>query len=659
MRRLSTALRVVCILALYIGADFPADAEAPQLACDVPLVPLEAPGFVQLTSCVLRAELRCDEAHCALCVEQTYQLHNRDRIKGSTLRVGLPKPDAEAAPMPEVVLKDGEGTPISLLGLTVLHSRVWEISLDPDERRVLAFSYARPVSPGHFLRWQWDMARLSPWGTVEGARVELKLPYHVTDDAFLEVRPVPFGFDGTTLSWEHERLEAPLSHNVLMISPLTWKRLRELRATAAHHELARFYVDIQKAAQRERVPLADQYEEIVAELQAAIEEAPDNVAARLDLANLYQARADASPQMRLNYLLLAAEELATVLRQQPGDRQVASVLGRTYYDAARVASEANDPAGALAYLRKARQTPGADLGPDPNEYEDLTLHWALDLAERGHVGQALADLEGVLSPEKHGALLRYAPPLASAHTEVDLNPEMRSAHCSFCLYPASASETMARLQGITDRLKTLEGCLVALTPDSSNRDRVTLDISVTYSALSELRKRSLAVLEVLSEDDDLISAIAAAPWEMDLRVYAAESTPWTDRYVYDEGVDLSPLHDVWEMQSQYIRWRLVELQDAPPGDERAQLEQRFALIALREQRQIWEHLPSGTYWVYRVAFGDTSGAPRRAWLLGWGQTRSLEMVHPVYRWDDVLRVSLIGLGLVLLFSTVSLLARRR
>ena len=679
------ALLLQCVLVPTAFADLALQSDR-RLAQDLPLVPVDPPGFVQLTSCILRAELDCDDARCVLHVEQIYQLHNKDRIKAGTLRIGLPKLQGEDAQLADVSLKDDQGASIPSLGVSPSYQMTWEVNLEADQHKLLTLSYAHPIRSKHFLQWRWDMSRLSAWGIVDGARIAFRLPQFTTDDAFLRVEPGHFAFDGTTLVWEYEHIETSPQHDLIMLSPPTWRRLNDLQAAEAHHELALLYMAIQETARRERVPFPDLFEQIIAELQAAIDLSPQDVPARLDLAQLYRARAEAEPGLHLNYLILAAQELDAALGVDPEDNQVANALSRAYYDAAQTANKMGDPAGALVYLRKAGQVPGTQHDRDRESLGDLSLHWALDLAEKGLVTQALTQLEGVLLPQTEDALLRYAPPLVSVRTEVSLLPKDRIVRHSFRLYPPSASKTWERLQEIAGQLKGTPVCQITLEADPARPDLATLEIRVPYSSVAKLRAQSAVLSGALSEDADLISALVAAPWETELRAYAAEHDPWRYRYVYQERVDLTPVQKVWEMESQYTRWRLIELRSASPGDERAKLEQRLALIALREQRQIWEHLPSSSYWVYRVSFEDrwpssltprpplpdeTSGqggessyistpsqSPSKSWLVGWNQVRDLEFVSSIYRWAPILQALSIILGIALFLVVIAIAWRK-
>jgi len=519
----------------------------------------------------------------------------------------------------------------------------WEVTLGRGERKTFALAYSYTVPAAYLLRWCAEVSPLSAWGTAESVRIEFRFPQYTSPGALLQVDPPSADSDGRVLAWNYENASSWTRHELLCYSPDAWAELLRLSAAGAHHELARLLVGIQESAEREQIAHFDRFDQIVAELQAALGANPNDTAARLELAQLYSARAEAKPDLRLNYLLLAAQELAAALERNPGNSQIAEALSLAYYHAATVASESGDPAGALAYLRKARST-GAQAGQDDKAKEELVLRWALSLAEQGQVSQAMAEIEEVLSPEIESALLRYAPPYTSVRTEVELGPRERLVRSSIRLYPPTASKAQVCLQEISARLNTIEGCQTTLELETN---LATLELRLAYRTLDDLKQRSMALIGLLAEDPDLISALILVPWQGDLRACGMDRGYWLDRFLYREWVDLRPLQEIWEAESQYVRWRLVELRSATPADERAQLERRFALIALREQLQLWENLPTGSYWIYRLRQDATAGAANMSWLVGWNQARELTLSYPVYHWTVILQAAALA-GAILL-----------
>jgi hypothetical protein len=613
----------------------------------VPLVPVGAAGFVQIASCVVVAEVACDETQCQVRVEQTYRLLNRDRLKEAPLRVGLLKvARGEAVRLPTPTLRDGQGTTLQPVGSTAQHSAVWDLRLGRQETKTLVLSYAYPAQASPLVRWGWEMPLLAPWGVLESARVELRLPGYYTDDTFPLLEPRTLRWEGRALVWEYETPKELPTHRVVLIAPPALKRLRDLQAKSAQADLARLYLALQEAAQREGATGVDYFGQAVAAFHAALVANPADVAARVELAQLYRARAEVATSLRLNYLMLAAQELEAALGQRAGDTALADALSRIYYDAALLASQSGDPAGALTYFKKA-EVPGATVGQQRDKREDLVLRWALNLAEQGEASQALAQLEGVLAPAAEEALLRYAPPLTAARTEVEQWPAERVVRYELRLYPPTAKRTLARLQELGERLHALGGLRATLTPAA---EAATLEVRVAHRSLAELRQRAAALAGALTNDADLLIALIAAPWQANLLAYDLQRGLWRDLGHYQERIDLRALQAQWEKDAQYTNWQLIEVRNTPAQGERAQIEQRLGLIVLDEQRRVWERLPSGSYWLYRVSYGSGALAPpASSWLLSWGQVRELEVTYPLYHWPTLLKGAgalLVALALV-------------
>jgi hypothetical protein len=636
-------------------------AQAPALAADAPLVPLEAPGFVRLISCVLVVTVSCENDACALNVEQVYDMHNRDRAQTAGLRLRLALPTGDGGRPPQPTLRDGQGNTLSPAA-DAADGTIWDVSLAPEERKTLRLTYRHPITSRHFVRWHWDAPALAAWRTVDGIRAEFRLPQHMTEDAFLSVDPGATEFDGRTLAWEYEGLDAVRPHALHMMTPPTWLRLRDLCTAGAHRDVATLLTDLQETAAREEVAFADRYGEIVAELHAALDVQPDDVQARLALVAMYEARATAMPDLRMNYLLLAAREMEGLLAEGYAEAQDADRLSRIYYDAAQSANSAGDPAAALEYLQKAFEVPGANNQGQTMAREDMALHWALDLAQRGQAAQAMEQLEELLSPGMRDALLRYAPPFRYARTDVTLAPGQRIARYRLALYGPSASATLSWLSEAAERVNELDGCRAMLTAaQDENNSMALLEVSVDHLGVADLNRRAAALRVVLAEQENTLAMAIAAPWAPGIEAYGVEQSRLWDRRRYREQVDLSAMQQAWEIESQYIRWRLIELGTERPADERARMEAQLAAIVMGEQRRIWDGLPSASYWTFRVTYAGAH-EPASPWNVGWGQTRDLEATSTILHWPAIRQAALVaaaGLaGLIALFSIGAHLRRR-
>ena len=644
---------VACFVAVPTSA-----AQVPQQDSDPVLIPVGPVEPLELTSCVVIARLICPDDTCRLEVEQRYRLHNGDRARQTSARIGLPKATGQELAGATLRAVSAGESELARAPDTQNQSPVWQLTLPPDETAEVALTYVRHLRSLHFVEWRWEMGTLMPWGEIEGISIEFALPTHVTDAALLEVSPSHYAFDGTRLFWEYEKPSALPVHKLTVVSPQVVQRLARLRDSGAHRELARELMSLQRAALQEHVPyLRDHFAEAVAELQAILLLDETDVLARLDLAELYFSKANQSTDLRLNYLLLAAQELSIALAGDPSNTQITERLRQIYGEAADIASSDADPEGALVYQDSAAQVLGPDQQEDSSAADTLMLRWAVDRAEQGQVSEALRQLKGVLSQGTEDALLRYAPPFAWSRTDVALEPGRRIVTYTFQLYPSSDRAARSRLSDIATRLSALNGIKVQQGTRESADEAMSLGLGVDYSSLEALQAHAALIVDALSGDDDLLTEVIVTPWANVPETITVAHNPWFDRFLYDEHVNLEPLHAVWATGAEYSGWRLIELRAANLQDERGRLEQRLATLALREQRQTWEQIASGSHWVYRISFGP--GTPSEAWVLRWGQARALTLDRAVYLWPTVARTGLALAGVLLLWSLLAVLKVRR
>lgn len=446
---------------------------------------------------------------------------------------------------------------------------------------------------------------------------------------------------------------------IVALSPDAWQQYQELRRAQKHSDLARLYEALYQEAHEKGIPMADPYARELAEWMAAVETKPDDLDARQNLARLYRARADAVPALRLNYLLLLAEQMEA-MREQTGDVETAKELVSVYEEASRIASENGDSTAALKYLTQASAVPGAG---SPDNQEMLSLRLALSLAQEGQVAEALRQVESILAPEVRQMLERYMPPFSSARAEMVTGPSESTVRYQLFLYAPAVKETHARLDELAALLRALENCqaswYASAIPAGDAPTTVpitaTFSMTMTYASPAVLQAGSQAVVESLASDPDLISAFVAAPWRAAPTTYRVERELWQDRFLYEATADLTPVQVPWEEGADYVRWQLVELRSTVPESERAQIERQLAVFMLEQQSQVWELIPAGTYYVQRVVHPDLPHY-QPSWLVSWGQERILRASQGFYRWDRVLGAA--GGAILLLVALLSRMLRR-
>lgn len=640
-------LAVVGLL-LFMASTAMAEAASPIL-----LVPSTPRGFVELSALNVNASLSCPEDQCALEIEQIYHLQNRDRLKGAELGIAI--------------LGVGDN-PVSVTltpeaGVSATGQNAWSLRLGAEAGKVVHVRYTLPLDSRDLVLWQWDGDGLRAWGRMTSARIELRLPWAVPEDLILALEPPVDGFDGRTLHWEYEQPPELEPFQVWMVSPATWARAETLGQEGDHLALARLYRDLGVEAERLDAPYPDPYPRILGELQQATRRDP-SPAAHLALAELYLERADALPDLERNYRLLAAEALEGALQAGAQDAAISRQLAGIYVQLAQQARQAGNPEGALHYITLAAEHSTDGVIGDAVTVEEIMLDWAVDLASKGRVVEALVRTSDVLSPRIQDALYRYAPPITAARTQIMLTDKTRTVSYRLYFYPPLVDETMARLEELTGVLDDLGATRASLSRGEGEAEGAPwadLELDVSYRSLAQLERSAQAIVQLGGAEPDLIHALVAAPWANDLAIPVVMRNPWVDLYTYRETPLFAPLEALREEQAQYTTWRLVEVSSGDAGEERDRLEQQLTALALREQRQIWENLSSSSYWSYHVSFEDPSLLPSMSWLVGWGQERELTIDHRHYQWRQISAHAAIGLGgfilLVCLGSLISTLGR--
>jgi hypothetical protein len=652
-----------CILLLSVWlasvASMPtalAQAASPRYLTEPYLLPAGAPGFVVLNTFAIEAELVCDQDPCRLRIRQRYELHNRDQTRSSTLRLGLPRTPSEAPGAVEVVVQDQRGWAVQ--PGDERFETIWELSLGRNERRTITLTHEESSPSTHFVAWAWDGAALAAWGHLESARIAIAFPSHLVDDMLLDVSPAEFKVEGAQLYWEYEDIETLPLHQLVTYAPPSYERLQALRALEAHRELAQLYQALEAAAEAEGIPLSDQYPAILAALQAALTAHPDDMQTRLDLATLYRARGDLLPELKLNYLLLSAQELAAVLTQEPAREGLAQTVAQTYYDAAQLAKRQGDPASALIYLKKAAEVADGQGEQVALAVRELTMQWALDLARQGQVLEALEQLGGTLSEATQESLLHYAPDLRSARTDVYLDQPLRRVRYRLRLYPARAIQAEARVRVLAGRVEALSGWTTRIEKPPDRPDELDLEIEAPFDSVSQLKTRAEELTQAFLGEEDLLAALVLAPWRGQIESYAVAENPWYALLSYREQIDLTALDELLAERSEYARWRLVELHALEPESAIERFERDLGLIVLREHQQTWEQFASGTYWVYHVHHARVPDMPPMTWLVSWGQSRLLELSYPSPNWR-VIGGSLLAIAAFLALLAGLIVGQRR
>jgi len=651
----TAALGLILLAVLVLGLGFPAapvSASGPDTLCDAPLVLVSGSQHVRLTAAIMEANLTCDGPSCTLDSTQTYVLRNESYSEAAYLTLGLPVlGEGACRETSDLRLQDANGTIMTPAGASAEFAATWQIRLPAGSSRTLTLVHTWQIGEQRLIQWRWASSLLSSWPAIDGARVEYRLPTLATDDAFAYVQPTCLDFDGRRLVWSYEKVESLPDHGLLMVAPPTLRALNDLRNSAAHHDLARLLLEVRAEAEARHLAIPDPIGEILAALASAADDRPGNVSVHLDIARAYQAAAETYPDLRVDYLLLAVEEMESTCALMPADQTVTDLLASGYYDLAVASSEAGAPGQALNYLRHAQAIGGGTLSADAGQIENLFMRWALELAEQGRVDEALDEVSEKLSPGTLDALLRWAPPVTLTETRVTLKPGHRSIEYELRPYAPLAHSIQALVTETARAMAQVNGCTVTA---STQESVITLGIEVAFSSLDDLREKNAELLRTLPAPRDLVSEMIAAPLESSVESFEIAPGLLRDRLVYRECVDLAPLKTLWNSQTEYASWRLVELTDLQPTDDRARLEVEMALTAVRNQSAIWDCVPMGAHLVYTLETAD--GHPHAAesvWRVGWGETRNLALERSSWHWARLALLSVLGVaGLALLLGAL-------
>lgn len=636
MRRTSVALLIIALVALFFG---PASAQAEGESASCLLVPASDLGFVRLTGYTFNADLLAGTPEQRITIEQRYVLYNSDRVKARTLLLGLsaPDPTAQLYDGGGQELARGEGSPDQ-----------WQLTLGANGSKTIVLAQQRDLGSATILSWGWDLMPLDRWHDVDSVRLTLCLPSPNSAGMLLSLSPGPNESDGRCVSWSYESPGSLGSLDMLFYSASAWQQMQTLSQTSRHLELAQLYGAMDESAQNLGIEGYDRAEEVLAQLLLAVQADPSDSQARLALADWYEQHAQGHDDRALNYVLLAAEQIESSLRD--GDPQeLMPRLAALFQRGAGLAQNLGQMTRSLELLEQAQRYDALSSQAQGEAAEEVILRWGVDMAKRGNVEQAITQIEGRLSPRMGDLLTRYVPPLRGIEIKVELTPESRRVRYRFQPYSLSSDALTTRLQTIVSALNNLPQANAELVTPADG-DEAVVSITTSYRRLSDLDETAAAILNHLEPDNNLIDACIAQPWSTLPSVYGFEQRLLSHSERYAELVDLATLDEQWHRSAQYASWQLSEISSTAPTDERAALEQELAIQALRQQLYAWQAVPLLSHWHYACEIGDAT----RDWRIGWGQSRELAYEQTRRQWR--LTAQLLAMGIALLVL-VGLLVR--
>lgn len=655
-----------------------ARAQSPTINIPVALAPLDRTQPVELVAVTLDATLAEQDGHMLVTGTNTYKLHNADKVQQVEVNLGFPtwaggtlvfEPDrmtkfqvfvddkpARLTRGPGPALKYGTETRSA-------DWYSWTLSLDGDQKRIVRVEFAQDLGDSKFPRFVFGMQTGSGWkGNVGSMRLSVGMPAPTTMEQFLSFDPFTPEFDGQTLTWRAGTFEPQSNESVTFVRPSDWAALMNRRAEAAqrdddpnaHFALAQAYQElggIVSTRQESFRALA------LAEMEVTVRLDPKNVAAREQLAQLYEARAGAAAGPRdSNYVVLAMQQWQALI----GSRSDAEARRRLAEDSFFLAQEARkrgEYESALKLLDDARNYAPNGAGPlyTPDrmaaERKGARMAWARALAEQGDLAAALAQAREAAGSAFSIPAIPPLPTFVLTRAKMTTNSVERLIELRLVALPDGTPEADQAFQGIVVALQRANAATVTV---SLAKTEHVISLRVPYGNPNELLGRLRVLSEALGDREDLATARAV------LLPSALEMTTteqnWSDLVHYRERLDFTNAQRVRQARLDALGQAMATLDKAKADDDAAQV-QRAMVAYVRGWLQ--GAYAGGAAKVEFIAADNT----RQEWTLNLSDARELASDHESLRLDVLLAFVAAGValvvGLALLVFVFSRLVRRR
>jgi len=635
------ALIVIITAIILMGAQaHTASANGLGIRPEPVLEPIGGRGGIKLSAFSADAHISCADGMCSLTMEQIYWLNNPSTA-AVTLEFGLPA--ALSSWLPEQPAVSLNGAALSPTSASDDYSAVWQITLQSDQHAALVLTYQHSFGSSLVLATAVELDSLvNSWGLPEGARVRFVLAETVGDDAVLWMVPFISRFDGRQIIWDYEVPSELIIHQFVLLRPDTWQELQQSMANQDYGRLASLYMQIDQALMELALPQRNYFGQAVAAYHAAIASDPQNDALYIGLARAYHNRAELLPTESLNYALLAAQLLEQAQALSPDNSEVSQELANTYYAIAVASAEQGNQETALLYLSRllSEDLPHAESEQD---LRTLALRWSVELAEQGNNGIAYEQAQALLPPTTLQLLDDYAPPLTGLETMVTTDPGSRQVSYRIQLYAGTAEIAKTQIDALAVQLRGIMSLDVITITEGTHYD---LTLVLRYNTLSEMQQRAAEIRSVMSQDTSILMHLMRVPWDNAPEALRQESGMFRRDTLYREVFDSSKVQPVWDEQSQYSNWRLVETTNPVEGGEMAQLQVRLTTYLLKQQQQVWRQLPASCSWIYRLQM-ETGSEPQE-WILSFGESRILAIDQTIYNEPLLHRLAFISAAVFLL-----------
>ncbi len=352
---------------------------------------------------------------------------------------------------------------------------------------------ALPKQP--IQKWKISFDQLASWPSpFRSARLTLHFPQTVTDDIFLRIRPGGYQFTGKALYWLYEDQRPPNGFDIVLIRPSFWLRLQKEREAAATEDMEavnRLGKDAAMLALSPNLPgvYFDRYfQEALAAFLKVTEQQPQNSAAWLQLARLYQAEGQHYSSQWQSDLALSAEALRKGWLAGQQDAQMQNQLIATYKKLIQQSQDNGDFSGALLLLDQLTQLAQEHpLGnaPDLHQWQqDIVVAWLKQRLQTGDFVTARQIIQRYWGASWQRRLTMSAPRFQSMYIRVYTKLFWsRTIQVEVVPYPAMDDQWIQawqqdiaslRSQAPNDVRSNIEGGIAYLTITLPAQDATTL-----------------------------------------------------------------------------------------------------------------------------------------------------------------------------------------
>ncbi len=556
--------------------------------------------------------------------------------------VALPGPQLAPAALPERLEVTLERTPLALTLLPpregseqVRASTVITVPARGAAGLRINYRQALPVRDG-LASFAYFLAETAKWsGRPESLRVTVRFEPPLATGQLLGVAPAPRTRQDDELTWHWENTRVSQNVGIAFVAPGRWAELEEARRAAmpgaglaARQALAEHYWRLANLAPpifQSQGYFERFFPAAVAALQAGLadpgpEATPADVAAaRLRLAQFYQARADRLQETEdaLFYLQAAAVELDTALALRAEDADVREAATRVRRRLAVLARERGD----LLALQEheARLAALATPAGRPSAETQVQLaalaqaEAALAQGDRAKAAQLIAGAFGADAVAAPGA---PAPRIQQILITIAARPAAKRFEVQAVGEPTAVRTLLAQTAA----------ALAGVVQATVERDRLAFTLADASPA--ELLATQARAAEALAHIPEL--ALLTAALRPSEHTWQITQQPFliTERVV--ESLDLSPAQEAWARHSQ----ALTTAAAAASATEGTTITARLARVQgglWAGDAAAWRLLAAHSRVVYRVTLGISDLS--RAWELAPGDTPRLAVEAHVWRYE--------------------------